>query len=147
MKITFIDGIYVLMPSIIGYGASAFCDIGKNAGNSVKFRPPAYVFGIVWPILFLLFGFSWAIAMRNAEYEYLCLSTYGLAAISLGIWTYVYGCKNLKKQASWVILFSLATLLASFAQGNEISKVLLSPLIAWILFALMMNTTEVQNVV
>lgn len=145
MKITLMDTIYFLLPSIIGYGSSAFCDIGKNAGDTVKFRPPAFVFGIIWPILFILFGLSWAIAMRNSKEKILCASTYGIGVISLGLWTYVYGCKNMKKQASWVILLSFAALLASYAQGTVISKVCLSPLIAWILFALIMNTTEVQN--
>ena len=31
----------------------------KDSGKIVKFRPPGFVFGIVWFILYLLFGFSW----------------------------------------------------------------------------------------
>ena len=145
MKITWMDTLYFILPSVIGYGSSALCDIGKSAGDTVKFRPPAFVFGIVWPILFALFGLSWAIAMRNSKEIVLCATTYSIAAVSLGLWTYVYGCKNMKKQASWVILLSLAALLASYSQGTVTSKVCLSPLIAWILFAIIMNTTEVQN--
>ena len=145
MNINSMDILYFLLPGIIGYGSNALCNVGNNAGNIVKFRPPSFVFGIVWPVLFSLFGISWAIAMREAKYKYLCLLTYGLASISLGVWTYLYACKQKKKEASWVIIFTVASLLASFSQGNELSRAFLSPLISWILFALIMNTTEVQN--
>ena len=145
MQIQAIDIIYFLLPSLIGYGTGMFCVIGKNAGNKVKFRPPPYVFGLVWPILFMLFGLSWVIASKNSNNTTICVMTYATAALFLGLWTYVYGCLKMKKEACWVILLSLATLLAAFSQGSEASKILISPLIAWIIFALFMNTTEVQE--
>ncbi len=138
-----LEVIYFLLPTTIGYSTSMFCNIGKNAGTIVKFRPPSYVFGIVWFFLFILLGLSWVFAVRTAKLPYLCIITYFLASLSLGLWTYVYGCKKNKKGASWVLILSLATLFASLSQGNDVSKVLLSPLIAWVLFAMIMNTTEV----
>lgn len=136
--------IYFLLPAIIGYSASMFCNIGENAGTVVKFRPPAAVFGIVWFFLFVLLGLSWVFAVRVANIPYLCIATYLLASLSLGLWTYLYGCQKNKKGASWILIISLATLFASLSQGNDVSKVLLSPLIAWVLFAMIMNTTEVS---
>lgn len=144
MDITSKDVIYVLLPSIICYTVTAFCKIGKNAGQDVKFRPPPQVFGIVWPILFILFGLSWAVAMRNCQNHILCFTTYMLATISLALWIYIYGCKKSNKGAAWVLIVSVALTLMCFAQGNYVSKVLIAPLIAWCLFAQLMNTTEVQ---
>ena len=56
MTITILDILLVFLPSVIGYGSQYLCNIGKNAGKNVLFRPPSWVFGIVWPVLFLLFG-------------------------------------------------------------------------------------------
>lgn len=145
MKITIVDVILVLLPAVVGYGSQFACNIGKKAGESVLFRPPAWAFGVIWAVLFLCFGLSWAIARRNCKNEILCMSTYGLTTLLLGVWIIVYGCCKSKKGACWVLLLAIAAGLASFAQGNEVSRVLIAPLIAWALFALLMNTTEVQN--
>jgi tryptophan-rich sensory protein len=40
------------------------------------------------------------------------------------------------------IIFSLM----SFTQGNEISKILIAPLIGWCIFAQLMNITEVEKI-
>jgi tryptophan-rich sensory protein len=146
MKNFFVQDIGILLtPALLGYGAQAFCGIGKGSGAKVVFRPPSQVFGVVWPILYLLFGLSWMMAMKKSANKYMCAVTYGLTAILLALWIVIYGCKQDKKQASWILVAALATMLASFGQGSEISRVLLSPLIAWSLFALLMNTTEVQQ--
>ena len=144
MNIKLQDIIYFLLPAIICYTVTVFCKIGKTAGSNVKFRPPPQVFGIIWPILFVLFGLSWAIAMRNCNNKILCFSTYMLVTISLALWIYIYGCKKSSKGAAWVLILSIAASLMCFAQGNNISKILLAPLIAWCVFAQLMNTTEVQ---
>ena len=145
MKVGYEDILYILLPSIIGYGASIFCKTGKDSGSSVKFRPPAYVFGIVWPILFILFGVSWAIAMRNCTNNVLCLISYSLAVLSLATWIFTYSCCNSKKGASWILILTVAFSLMCFSQGNDISRVLLAPLIGWAIFAMMMNVVEVQS--
>ena len=146
MKIGFEDILYILLPSIIGYGTTMFCKTGKDSGSVVKFRPPAYVFGIVWPILFILFGISWAIAMRNCTNKVLCLISYSLAVLSLAAWIFTYSCCNSKKGGSWILILTIAFTLMCFAQGNDVSRVLLAPLIGWAIFAMMMNVVEVQEI-
>jgi len=147
MTITILDILLVFLPSVIGYGSQYLCNIGKNAGKNVLFRPPSWVFGIVWPVLFLLFGISWEIANKNCDSKYLCMIIYSITCILLGLWSIVYSdkCGNSKKGASLILLLVIAAELASFSQGNNISKILITPLIAWSIFALIMNTTEVQN--
>lgn len=144
MTITVRDVILVLLPAIVGYGSQLICSVGKNAGASVLFRPPGWAFGVIWPILFLLFGLSWAIAIRESSNTTLTYLTYGLTTILLGVWILVYGCAKNKKGAAWVLLLAVAAGLASFGQGTGISKAMIAPLIAWAIFALLMNTTEVQ---
>ena len=145
MNINIKDTVYFLLPTIICYSVTAFCKISKESGNNVKFRPPSQVFSIIWPILFVLFGLSWVIAMRNCENQVLCFSVYMLTTISLALWIYIYGCKKSNKSASWILILSISSGLMCFSQGNHISKVLIAPLIAWCIFAQLMNITEVQN--
>lgn len=145
MTVTIQDVLLVLLPAVVCYGIQLGCSVGKNAGARVLFRPPAWAFGVIWPILFLLFGLSWAIAVRESANKKLAMSMYALTTILLGIWIAVYGCVKNKKGASWVLLLAVAAGLASFGQGNHVSKALIAPLIAWALFALIMNTTEVQQ--
>lgn len=144
MNITVRDVILVLLPGIIGYGSQLICGVGKNAGESVLFRPPAWAFRVIWPILFLLFGFSWAVAIREGSHIKLTYFTYLLTTILLGVWILVYGCAKNKRASSWVLLLAVAGGLACLGQGNGVSRAMIAPLIAWAIFALLMNTTEVQ---
>ncbi len=145
MQLTKTDLLYILLPSLVGYGTAMVCPMDKSSGSDVKFRPPSYVFGITWLILFVQLGFSWYIAARNCSNVNLCITTYAITTLSLGLWTYIYSCRKSKLGSAWVLVLSLAASLASFAQGNELSRVLIAPLIAWLIFAMLMNTTQVQN--
>ena len=145
MRITIQDVILVILPTIIGYGSQFICKIGTDSGKNVLFRPPSCVFSVVWPILFLLLGISCAVAANNAaSNKVLVITTYTIVSLLLGCWIVVYGCVKSKKGSSWVLVLVIASELASFAQGSDVSKVMLAPLIAWSLFALIMNTTETQ---
>jgi tryptophan-rich sensory protein len=146
MNLNIEDIVYIILPSIICYSVTAFCKIGKASGNTVKFRPPAEIFSIIWPFLFILFGVSWALAMRNSDNKILCFSLYMLLTISLGLWIYIYGCRKSIKVASWILILSIIFSLMSFTQGNEISKILIAPLIGWCIFAQLMNITEVEKI-
>ena len=50
---------YFLFPIIRGYLTANICPMNSNSGSKIKFRPPGYIFGIVWPILYLLLGAAW----------------------------------------------------------------------------------------
>ena len=71
-----------IIPALIVYIPSIFYPL-NNAGEKIPFRPPGYIFGIVWPILFLLIGFSWFNRLNLTIY-YLTL------CILLGLWIIIY---------------------------------------------------------
>ena len=151
LKIQTLDVVYLLLPALIGYGVALACPIDSSAGSSVKFRPPSVIFGIVWAILFILFGLSWVFAAKSQDTnfeKYMVPVMYSAVVFCLGLWEYVYSnkCSNSKKkEASWIILVCLIFLLICLQLGTKVSRILACPLLAWILFALIMNTTEVQN--
>jgi len=136
--------VYLFFPMLSSYVVSGFCKMGKDSGKLVKFRPPAFVFGIVWPILYVLLGISWVLAMRETSNQSTKFVLYTLVSLSLAAWIFVYSCKKLKKHASWVLVLCITLILACIAIVNDKSKLLLTPLFGWVLFAMLMNTTEVQ---
>ena len=140
--LTAIEICYLLLPILSGTVATAFCPMDKSAGENVKFRPPGWVFSIAWPVLYFCLGYSWIISSRESN---LNVIPYSILTALLTLWIFVYSCQNSKKGGVYVLLVSIFAIFLCFSVGNKLSKLLLCPLIAWLIFAFLMNTTEVQN--
>jgi tryptophan-rich sensory protein len=145
MRITRGDVVYFLLPSILVFGSQLLTRGGvRSAGDTVKFRPPAYVFGIAWTLLLLMLGMSWVVASQKTHAKVLCITMYALLTVSLTSWVSVY--QRSKAAASWTLIVVLSLALgAAFTSGDVYAQTLLAPLIAWVVFAMIMNTTEVQT--
>lgn len=129
--------VYLLFPIISGAITAAICPMGSNTGSNVKFRPPPFVFGIVWPILYLLLGTAWVLSSHRSL-------LYLIFTLSLCMWIVTYSCLGSKLGAAWVLLVNLVAGLVTLVLSTKTSQALLCPLIGWLLFALLMNTTDVQ---
>ena len=134
----------IILPIALGYISSLACGMSKSSGQNVKFRPPSIAFAIVWPILYIMLGVSWYISLQHESYKILINALYSLLVLLLSAWIIAYSCKNNKKVAVYILLISIMASLMTFSVGNTTSKLLLSPLIGWLIFATLMNTTEVQ---
>ena len=139
---TWTDFLILFIPMIVGYGCAMGCNIGKNAGSNVRFRPPAWFFGVIWPILFILVGVSWIYAVRKNSWNYL---SYSLLVGLLGLWIIIYGCTKNKKAGVWILILTICVGIMALCMGNLPSQLCLAPLIAWALLATLMNAAEVQN--
>lgn len=137
-KLTHQELILLFTPMISGYAMSGFCSPSKSAGSLVKFRPPAWVFGVVWPILYLLIGLAW-IRSKHLTANFICL------LILLNLWLLVYVCQKNKVGGVYIIFLSLLASLYIFVGLDKTTKYLFAPLIVWLLFAAFLNTFEVQN--
>lgn len=149
-----IDIIILSVPLVTGFITSALFNVGKSAGASVKSRPPPIVFGIVWPILYLLIGLSW-INSRNHNDSKITDIMYMILIFLLCLWIIVY--KYNKKAALYVLLLCLTSTLfiivynlrnhIDYKESNKTnnSALLLIPLSTWLLFAIMLNNTEVNQ--
>jgi len=144
MPITIYDVLYCVIPIFFGFTVQLVSGVNSTAGDNVLFRPPGWLFSVVWTILYILLGFSWAFAVRNAENKILAIVLYSLLVFLLGVWIFVYGGLNKKTAASWLLILILAFAFACISVGNEWSKIMIAPLIAWLIFAMIMNTTEIQ---
>jgi benzodiazapine receptor len=118
--------IETVIPLIAVFGTSAVYPVSQKAGAKVSFRPPPYVFAIVWPILLLLLGYSWSL------HPDLSLQYAGLTLL-LTLWPVIfYYSSRLAFYES--ILTALATGVLIF-QGSY----LLIPLGLWLCFASILN--------
>lgn len=144
-----IPSILAVLPLLYCFGLQSLgAGTPRDAGENLKFRPPGIIFSIVWTILFILVGVSWAIAYvvsQNKKYEKVAVVLfYLLLTLLLGLWSFVYGALDRRTVASWLLILIIANIFICMTLGNSISKSMLAPLVAWCIFAMIMNTTEVQ---
>ena len=132
----------LFFPMVVGYLASWKCKMTKS-GVTVKFRPPGYVFGIVWPILYVLLGFSW-INSGYKQNKYIDALYFGTSSL-LGLWLIVYSCFKSKKGALSVMMLSILSIVFLMILVPTKSQLLLAPLEVWLLYALLISITDIQN--
>ena len=123
--------IYLLSPIICVYFISIFYPVKDNAGKNISFRPPPYVFAIVWPILLLLLGYSWTLR-PYISYLYIALT------LLLSSWLILFSLY--KKTAFYeLVLTLLFTIFILLYKYETLSSNLLIPLILWLSFASVLN--------
>jgi benzodiazapine receptor len=120
------------------------CNIKLNWNSKVK--PPNIVFGIVWPILYILMTISLYYILTSNKKNYI----YWIALISttLGfILNYLYviktGCNNDWTTALYILVAYVMILivqLLSCYMINPIAGILIAPLLGWTIFALILNS-------
>lgn len=119
--------LYLLLPMFSVYLVGVFYPIGKEAGKDIPFRPPSWVFGVVWPILLILIGYSWTLRPGLTNY-------YLLLTLLLSSWSIFYA--NNRMFAFLNILATIAlTLYLILHKFKKKSSYLLIPLVAWLSFA------------
>lgn len=132
----------IVIPALLGGITSMFCKVSKSSGQNVLIRPPPKVFGIVWPILYLLLGYSWFLESTNS----LSFIFYLILNFLLCLWIVYYSClKNNVLSVYILVLSILFTLLAYTSATNIISKLTILPLLAWLILAYSLNVIEVEK--
>ena len=133
------DILYIASPITIGFIVSMICSPDSKSGSTVKFRPPPWVFSVVWSILYLMIGYAWVNSKSTSIYFIILL-------ILLDTWLITYSCIGNKNISLLVLVLSLlSTMLVYTTAITTISKILITPLFIWLLYALMISTAEIQN--
>jgi tryptophan-rich sensory protein len=131
-----------LAPIVLGFGAGMLCRRNlTDTGADIPARPPAFVFGIAWTVLYILLGVAWILAVRvNPVYD----AAFITLVLLLTFWIYMYGCRAHARAALYIILLSIMVTLfiviGLTADETKIGMYLL-PLLTWLLFACMLNYT------
>jgi|688.fasta_scaffold972160_1 tryptophan-rich sensory protein len=131
--------IIILLPFILGFISSLF--INKNNIPSVKspVNPPKWLFGVVWPILYLLLGYSsYLIYQSKAVNKNKIFTLYIIHIILLSIWFPVF-VNYYNRYLSFVsIIFILLYAIYLYFEYTKISiraSYCLIPYILWLCFA------------
>ena len=137
--------ILIILPSIFGYLSGTLCNVKDTSGSTVNFRPKPITFSIAWIILYILIGLSWYYA--SLDTTEMALNTLFHLLLNLGLcsWIYFYSCKKQKINGIYALIFSFTCALLCYTIGNTTSKLLIVPLIGWILFATLINVGEVEK--
>lgn len=112
--------------------------------SKAPWTPPSYVFGIVWPILYLLMGISFLLVWKNKKcFPYCSPLTYFLIQLGFNlIWTTLFFVMKKPLLAlldiCLIIYFAMQTY-NSFIKIDRLAAYLLVPYLLWLLLAFSMN--------
>jgi tryptophan-rich sensory protein len=105
--------------------------VDDKTGKKVWFRPPGWVFGIVWPILLTLTGYSWFLTPEKTQY-------YTILTILLSSWSMLFSFNKVYSLIN-ILLTLTTTLYLIIPHYKRKSSLLLLPLALWLCFASVLN--------
>jgi len=123
--------IYLFIPLIAVNSVAFLFPIAKTSGQQIWFRPPPYVFAIVWPLLLLLIGYSWYLRPNLSYY-------YAFLTLLLSSWSILWAYSKLYSLFN-IIITLIFTLYLIFLKYSKKSSYLLIPLFLWLCFASVLN--------
>jgi len=133
--------IWIFSPIILGLGSSAIF-VSKTNIPKCKWNPPGWVFGIVWPILYLLLGYAsylvWKTGIKNKDILYY----YIVHLVLLLVWWpyFVWFPNPFFATTSLFLLTIYAIYLGwEFYKINKTAGYLFTPYILWLCFATLLT--------
>tara|TARA_B100001094_G_scaffold293066_1_gene312677 strand:+ start:566 stop:976 length:411 start_codon:yes stop_codon:yes gene_type:complete len=129
---------YLYVPMLLGFTTSYICPISKESGSNQKQRPPGWVFGVIWPVLYLIIGYTWSKYSSTTEHN-----LFVLLNILLCSWIWSWSCRKDKKTALYIITGSIAATLALIKESKN--GINLTPLVAWLFYAFNLNWNSIDN--
>lgn len=128
----------LFIPLLAVYLPTTIYPVTNDIGSDISFRPPGYVFAIVWPILLTLLGINWFLN-RNISNKLNVI--YSILVILLGIWFILYDLNKYFGLIDIILSFNI-TLYIFYYNYKYISKYLslqVIPLLVWLIFASILN--------
>ena len=105
-------------------------------------NPPGYVFGIVWPILYLFMGIT---AWRNIDTIKI---DFYIQLFLNAIWSWLFFSFQLPLVALfdiWLLIFINIKILFIVSKQDKVGAIMYAPYILWLLFASYLNVFIVLN--
>ena len=139
----------VFIPAIIGMILGRIENVDPRSRFQKKIRnvrPPSWVFVVAWFLLYIMFGAAWAFALSDPESDnwiddencdVRIWIVYGVTLLLLYMWTPVFN--RYPKGALFVLMLSLLGTVLCYTLSPLTSKILLAPLVVWLIFAGQMN--------
>ncbi len=125
----------ILLPFILGYLSTLFISRTEIPETNAGIKPPRWLFGIVWPILYLLLGYSSYLILQKDKKTF---KIYLAHLFLLSIWfpLFVKYPKTIFPKISIVIiLLSAIYLFTLYSSISKRASYCLIPYIMWLTFA------------
>ncbi|MBO9582160.1 MAG: tryptophan-rich sensory protein [Sphingobium sp.] len=147
LRLSFLRWAMVAVPSVAFLGLLSGLISGNGADNpwyavlaKPTFMPPSWVFGAVWPVLYLLIGLALAIVLnaRRALGRGLAITLFLVQLACNLVWSPLFfGAHEVALSAYLsAIIFVLAALTTVyFARIRPVAALLMLPYVAWLAFA------------
>jgi len=134
----------IVIAQLAGLMGSVFTDTGIWYKNLAKpfFQPPNYLFGIVWPILFLLMG----IALYLVWGKQPAMKLFGIQLILNILWSALFfGLKQplIALIEIFVLWYFIYKTTIEFYKINKTAAYLFIPYLLWVSFAIVLNLSIV----
>ena len=129
------------IPLLSGFGMSTICPV--SGGERFLQTPPKSMFPIIWSILYILLGVSWTRASKKRLSDIM----HAFLVLLLISWIVMYSCNRKKLQGLYILacIFSV-TVGCMSVHDDDLSRIMLTPLLAWILIAFNLNYNIVNIV-
>jgi benzodiazapine receptor len=111
-----------------------------------SWAPPAWLFGPVWSVLFVLMGIAAWLVWRRHDVggRRAALKLYAMQLVANALWTWVFfawhqgGIALVEIAVLWVLI---ATTIRAFWRIHQVAAFLLVPYLGWVSFAAALNFT------
>lgn len=136
--------ISIFIPVIIGgvVGLIMSNYINYESLNKPALSPPASIFPIMWTILYILMGISYAILKNNDKVDSKVNKIYYLQLIVNALWSIIFFVLKLRLVAFlWIVLLCTLVIymIIVFYKKEKIAGILQILYLVWILFATYLN--------
>ena len=132
---------------VVATAAASSFFTSKNTGTEwykcikSSLTPPGFVFGLVWPVLYLLLILAYVRALKDKDW--ITIALIAVSCIVQVAWCYLYFDKKQVVAAMWTIVLLLALAIAIIVKQRS---ALLVPYAAWLAFAALLNYKSIENV-
>ena len=120
----------IALPNIVSITMQRISGLGEPACPAARSQPPGWVFGLVWPVLYLLLGIALYKSRNNA-------SAFALLVVliaALNAWWLVFAARC-RPLLAFMSIAALAVYVCLLSVLFLEVRYLLAPLLAWLSFA------------
>lgn len=134
----------LFIPMLAVYLPTTLYPVTNEVGSNISFRPPGYVFAIVWPILLILLGINWFNRRKISKF---LNSIYVLLIVLLSIWFILYDKNKIFGLIDIILSFFvvLFIFIYKFKSVKIYIQLMLVPLMLWLIFASILNIAALYN--
>lgn len=151
LRLSFLRWAMVAVPSVMFLGLLSGVLSGSGANNpwyavlaKPSFTPPGWVFGAVWPVLYLLIGLSFAVVLnaRRAPGRGIAIMLFVVQLACNLVWSPLFFAAHEVALAAYlaIVILALAVLTSVyFARIRTVAALLMLPYVAWLCFAALLS--------